>query len=163
MAATFSTRKLTTVVAFSWGCEVEQTADRHCHQLGRRPSPRQEIRGLGILLCQRHSFGYSGITEVGLFYWWALKVPCVEPNFKIKFSECLIKILWFHQISPASPLHRHWHPPRRWRGGGFLHHRSCDDGFIPQVRRVLPRHGRPEGKLLLPGRYVLHCCSHTGR
>lgn len=68
MSAIFSAAGLTIVVAFSRGCEVEQTADRHCHQLGWRPSPRQEIRGLGILLRQRHSSGYSGITEVGLFY-----------------------------------------------------------------------------------------------
>lgn len=56
------------VLAFSWSGEVEQTADGHRHQLGRRPSPREEVGGLGILLRQRHRSGYSGITEVGLFH-----------------------------------------------------------------------------------------------
>lgn len=91
ISAIFSADGLTIVVAFSWGCEVEQTADRHCHQLGWRPSPRQEIWGLRVLLRQRHSSGYSGITEVGWFHWWVLEFPRVEPNFKIMFSECLNK------------------------------------------------------------------------
>lgn len=89
--AMFGTRWLTIVCAFSWGSEVEQTADRHCHQLGWRPSPCQEIRGLGILLRQRHSSGYSGITEVGLFDRWAFKFPQAKINFQIVISELLIK------------------------------------------------------------------------
>lgn len=48
----------------SWCGEVEQAADRHRHQLGRRPAPRQEVRGLWVLLRQRHRTRYSGVTEV---------------------------------------------------------------------------------------------------
>lgn len=99
MSAIFSTGGLTIVVAFSWGCEVEQTADGHCHQLGWRPPPRQEVRGLGILLRQRHSSGYSGTAEVGFFHWWALEFPRVEPNLKIVFSQCLMKELWFIHVT----------------------------------------------------------------
>jgi len=44
--------------------EVEQTADGHRHQLGRRPASRKEVRGFWVLLRQRHRPRYSGVTEV---------------------------------------------------------------------------------------------------
>lgn len=82
-------------------------------------------------------------------------------NSRILIYSCHLQPS-LYQISPASPLHRHWHPPRRWRGGGFLHHRPRDDGVIPQVRRVFPWHGRPEGKLEPCVRYFALWCSQAG-
>ena len=49
-------------------------------------------------------------------------------------------------LPSASPVHRYRHPPRRRRRGGLLHDRPRHDGFIPQVRRVLPRNWRSQGK-----------------
>ena len=47
-----------------WCCETQQAPDRHCHQLGRRTASRQEIRGLWVLLRQRHCTWHTGAPQV---------------------------------------------------------------------------------------------------
>ncbi len=58
------------------------------------------------------------------------------------------------QVPPARAVHRHRHPPRRRRGGGLLLHGPRHDGLLPQVRRLLPRHGQHQGRGL-QGRQAL--------
>ena len=51
-------RHLRRNLACSWCREAQQQAGRHCHQLGGRAAPRQEERGVGLLLRQRHCPGH---------------------------------------------------------------------------------------------------------
>ncbi len=44
--------------------EAEQAGDRHLHQLGRRAAPREEERGLRVLLRQRHRARHSRAAQV---------------------------------------------------------------------------------------------------
>lgn len=62
------------------------------------------------------------------------------------------------QVPPEGAVYRHRHPPRGRRGGGLLHHRPGHDSLLPQVRGVLPWHGRPEGKsyVYMPGMQEIH-------
>lgn len=53
------------------------------------------------------------------------------------------------EVSPARAVHRHRRASRRRSRGGVLHHRPSDDSVLPQVRRVLPRHRRPQGEFWL--------------
>ena len=45
--------------------ETEPETHRHCHQLGRRSSSCEEIRGIRFLLYQWYSLGHSRAAEVG--------------------------------------------------------------------------------------------------
>ena len=45
----------------------------------------------------------------------------------------------------ACLVHRHRHPSRRRSRRGLLYDRPGHDRLVPQVRRLLPRHGRRQG------------------
>lgn len=62
--------------SFSQCCEAEQTANRHCSQLGRGAPPRQKIRSFRILLRQRHRPGHPGAPQV-----WALSLTAFSSLF----------------------------------------------------------------------------------
>ena len=49
---------------YSWSDEVEQTTHGYSGKLGGRAPSCQEIRGLGILLRQRHRPVHSGTSQV---------------------------------------------------------------------------------------------------
>lgn len=55
------------------------------------------------------------------------------------------------QVPPACVVRGYRHSPWRWSGGGFLHHGPSDDGLVPQVRGILPRHRRSPGEYFSTG------------
>lgn len=93
----------------SWSSEAEQAADRYRHQLGRRPPPRQEVRGLRFLLRQRYRTGHPWVTQVS----WASPLPsfCTQPSC---FSSPLTGFLFSWTIKGI------WHV-HFWYGLAGLH------------------------------------------
>ena len=66
------------------------------------------------------------------------------------------------QVPPTGSLCWHWHSPRWWGRGGLLHHRPRHDRVLPQVRRVLPGHWRPEGESTAFQGCWIHCLTGLG-
>ena len=60
----FSFQDYFSIDNFSRCCEAEQEEGGHCDQLDGRPTPREEERGIGILLHERHRTGHPRAAQV---------------------------------------------------------------------------------------------------